>query len=44
MALKNAGLQIDDIDFIIVTTTIPSTRTHTAPLMSAKFGSRRRRC
>ena len=29
MALKNAGLRIDDIDFIIVTTTIPSTRTPT---------------
>jgi 3-oxoacyl-[acyl-carrier-protein] synthase-3 len=39
MALKNAGLQIDDIDFIIVTTTIPEyAYPHTGAVMSAKFG------
>jgi 3-oxoacyl-[acyl-carrier-protein] synthase III len=39
MALKNAGLGIDDIDFIIVTTTIPEyAYPHTGAVMSAKFG------
>jgi 3-oxoacyl-[acyl-carrier-protein] synthase-3 len=39
MALKNAGLQIDDVDFIIVTTTIPEyAYPHTGAVMSAKFG------
>jgi 3-oxoacyl-[acyl-carrier-protein] synthase-3 len=39
MALKNAGLQIDDIDFIIDTTTIPEyAYPHTGCLISAKFG------
>jgi 3-oxoacyl-[acyl-carrier-protein] synthase-3 len=40
MALKNAGLQIDDIDFIIVTTTIPEyAYPHTGCVMAAKFGT-----
>jgi 3-oxoacyl-[acyl-carrier-protein] synthase III len=39
MALKNAGLQIDDIDFIVVTTTVPEyAYPHTGAVMSAKFG------
>jgi 3-oxoacyl-[acyl-carrier-protein] synthase-3 len=39
MALKNAGLGIDDIDFIVVTTTIPEyAYPHTGAVMSAKFG------
>jgi 3-oxoacyl-[acyl-carrier-protein] synthase-3 len=38
-ALKNAGLQIEDIDFIIVTTTVPEyAYPHTGAVMSAKFG------
>ncbi|HZS33244.1 MAG TPA: beta-ketoacyl-ACP synthase III [Methylomirabilota bacterium] len=39
MALKNAGLQIDDVDFIVVTTTIPEyAYPHTGAVISAKFG------
>jgi 3-oxoacyl-[acyl-carrier-protein] synthase-3 len=39
MALKNAGLQIDDVDFIVVTTTVPEyAYPHTGAVMSAKFG------
>jgi 3-oxoacyl-[acyl-carrier-protein] synthase-3 len=39
MAVKNAGLQIDNIDFIIVTTTVPEyAYPHTGAVMSAKFG------
>jgi 3-oxoacyl-[acyl-carrier-protein] synthase III len=39
MALKNAGLQIEDIDFIINTTTIPEyAYPHTGCVMSSKFG------
>jgi 3-oxoacyl-[acyl-carrier-protein] synthase-3 len=39
MALKNAGLQIDEIDFIVVTTTVPEyAYPHTGAVMSAKFG------
>jgi 3-oxoacyl-[acyl-carrier-protein] synthase-3 len=39
MALKNAGLQIDDIDFIVATTTVPEyAYPHTGAVMSAKFG------
>jgi 3-oxoacyl-[acyl-carrier-protein] synthase III len=39
MALKNAGLQIDDIDFIIDTTTIPEyAYPHTGCVISSKFG------
>ncbi len=39
MALKNAGLQIDDIDFIVDTTTIPEyAYPHTGCVMAAKFG------
>jgi 3-oxoacyl-[acyl-carrier-protein] synthase-3 len=39
MALKNAGLHIDDIDFIVDTTTIPEyAYPHTGCVMSAKFG------
>src|SRR4029453_3905259 len=39
MALKNAGFQIDDIDFIVVTTTIPEyAYPHTGAVMSEKFG------
>ncbi len=39
MALKNAGLQIDDVDFIIDTTTIPEyAYPHTGCVISSKFG------
>jgi 3-oxoacyl-[acyl-carrier-protein] synthase-3 len=39
MALKNAGLQIDDIDFIVDTTTIPEyAYPHTGCVMASKFG------
>jgi 3-oxoacyl-[acyl-carrier-protein] synthase-3 len=39
MAVKNAGLQIDDIDFIVVTTTVPEyAYPHTGAVMSEKFG------
>jgi 3-oxoacyl-[acyl-carrier-protein] synthase III len=39
MALKNAGLQIEDIDFIIDTTTIPEyAYPHTGCVISNKFG------
>jgi 3-oxoacyl-[acyl-carrier-protein] synthase-3 len=39
MALKNAGLRIEDIDFIVVTTTVPEyAYPHTGAVMSAKFG------
>lgn len=39
MALKNAGLHVDDIDFIIDTTTIPEyAYPHTGCVLSAKFG------
>src|SRR2546427_8140740 len=39
MALKNAGLQIDDIDFIIDTTTIPEyAYPHTGCVIASKFG------
>ena len=40
MALKNAGLGIEDIDFIIVTTTIPEyAYPHTGAVMSARLGT-----
>jgi 3-oxoacyl-[acyl-carrier-protein] synthase-3 len=39
MALKNAGLQIEDIDFIIDTTTIPEyAYPHTGCVLAQKFG------
>jgi 3-oxoacyl-[acyl-carrier-protein] synthase III len=39
MALKNAGLQIDDIDLIVDTTTIPEyAYPHTGCVMASKFG------
>lgn len=39
MALKNAGLRIDDIDFIIVATTVPEyAYPHTGAVMAQKFG------
>jgi 3-oxoacyl-[acyl-carrier-protein] synthase-3 len=39
MALKNAGLRIEDVDFIVVSTTIPEyAYPHTGAVMSAKFG------
>ncbi|PYM66002.1 MAG: 3-oxoacyl-ACP synthase [Candidatus Rokuibacteriota bacterium] len=39
MALKNAGLQIDDIDFIVDTTTIPEyAYPHTGCVMAQRFG------
>jgi len=39
MALKHAGLQIDDIDFIVDTTTIPEyAYPHTGCLIAQKFG------
>jgi 3-oxoacyl-[acyl-carrier-protein] synthase-3 len=39
MALKNAGLQIDDVDFIVDTTTIPEyAYPHTGCVMAQKFG------
>ncbi len=39
MALKNASLRIDDIDFIVETTTIPEyAYPHTGCVMAAKFG------
>ncbi|MBI2467085.1 MAG: ketoacyl-ACP synthase III [Candidatus Rokubacteria bacterium] len=39
MALKNAGLRIEDIDFIIDTTTIPEyAYPHTGCVMASKFG------
>ncbi len=39
MALKNAGVQIDDIDFIVDTTTIPEfAYPHTGCVISSKFG------
>jgi 3-oxoacyl-[acyl-carrier-protein] synthase-3 len=39
MALKNAGLQIDDIDFIVDTTTIPEyAYPHTGCVIGRKFG------
>jgi 3-oxoacyl-[acyl-carrier-protein] synthase-3 len=39
MAVKNAGLQIDDIDFIVVTTTIPEyAYPHTGAVISSKLG------
>jgi 3-oxoacyl-[acyl-carrier-protein] synthase-3 len=39
MALKNAGLQIDDIDFVVDTTTIPEyAYPHTGCVMGRKFG------
>jgi 3-oxoacyl-[acyl-carrier-protein] synthase-3 len=39
MALKNAGLQIEDIDFIVDTTTIPEyAYPHTGCVMARKFG------
>jgi 3-oxoacyl-[acyl-carrier-protein] synthase-3 len=39
MALKNAGLQIDDVDFIVDTTTIPEfAYPHTGSVISQKFG------
>ena len=39
MALKNAGLRIDDVDFIIVSTTVPEyAYPHTGAVMAQKFG------
>lgn len=39
MALKNAGLRIEDIDFIVDTTTIPEyAYPHTGCVLSSKFG------
>src|SRR5262245_54353890 len=39
MAVKNAGLQIDDIDFMVVTTTVPEyAYPHTGAVISSKFG------
>jgi 3-oxoacyl-[acyl-carrier-protein] synthase-3 len=39
LALKNAGLRIEDVDFIVVTTTVPEyAYPHTGAVMSAKFG------
>jgi 3-oxoacyl-[acyl-carrier-protein] synthase-3 len=39
MALKNAGLQIEDIDFIVDTTTIPEyAYPHTGCVLAGKFG------
>jgi 3-oxoacyl-[acyl-carrier-protein] synthase-3 len=39
MALKNAGLRIEDIDFIVDTTTIPEyAYPHTGCVMASKFG------
>jgi 3-oxoacyl-[acyl-carrier-protein] synthase-3 len=39
MALKNAGLRIEDIDFIIVSTTVPEyAYPHTGAVMAQKFG------
>ena len=39
MALANAGLGIEDVDFIIVTTTVPEyAYPHTGAVMSAKYG------
>lgn len=39
MALKNAGLHIEDIDFIVDTTTIPEyAYPHTGCVMASKFG------
>ncbi len=39
MALKNAGLQIEDIDFVVDTTTIPEyAYPHTGCVMASKFG------
>lgn len=39
MAVKNAGLQMDDIDFIVVTTTVPEyAYPHTGAVVSAKLG------
>jgi 3-oxoacyl-[acyl-carrier-protein] synthase-3 len=39
MALKNAGLQIDDIDFVVDTTTIPEyAYPHTGCVIARKFG------
>jgi 3-oxoacyl-[acyl-carrier-protein] synthase III len=39
MALKNAGLQIEDIDFVVDTTTIPEyAYPHTGCVIASKFG------
>jgi 3-oxoacyl-[acyl-carrier-protein] synthase-3 len=39
MAVKNAGLQMDDIDFIVATTTVPEyAYPHTGAVISAKLG------